>query len=183
MAASRIAPGLLGLVLAGCSAQTVETGADTSLPDGEFACEIGFGDEDGSYVVASDYGDAELILGFQGFLFVELRVRAEEDSPSPVQVRMSMEVEGEPPFDGSQPDVELEDQVDGTRVSEEIVLFLPSNDVGLFKGKTARVVMRLDAPVSHSRCTTERYVTLADDDPCIHTGGEPICPEDTGEPE
>jgi hypothetical protein len=43
--------------------------------------------------------------------------------------------------------------------------------------------MRLEDTAANMSCTTERYVTLADEDPCIHTGGEPICPEDTGEPE
>jgi hypothetical protein len=183
MPAFRKGPGLLGLLFLACGRGNPDTGIDTNGPEREFACEIGFPDEDGTYVVAPDYGDAELVLGFQGFLFVRLLVRAEENSPSLVEVRMSMEVDGEPPFDSSQPGVEFKEQGDSTQVSEEILLFLPSNNVSQFKGKTARIVMRLDAAVNASRCTTERYVMLADEDPCIHTGSEPLCPGDTGEPE
>ncbi len=168
------------LLCVGCTSGKNGDNGSTKKQGGTFICEIGFG-KDGDYITAVDADPAELILGFQGFLFVELRVQAEETSPSPVLVRMSMEVDGSEPFDGSQPDVDLETQDDGSRVSEEINLFLPSNDTGLYKGKTAQVVMRLEDETSGKSCTTERIITLVNDDPCIHTGDEPICPDDTGE--
>ena len=168
------------LLCSGCTPAKKQTTESTTKPNSAFICEIGFSKDD-EYITATDASPAELILGFQGFLFVEVRIRAEESSPSPVLVRMSMEVDGSEPFDGSQPDVDLETQDDGSRVSEEINVFLPSNDTGLYKGKTAQIVMRLEDDASDMSCTTEQLVTLVDDDPCIHTGGEPICPDDTGE--
>ncbi len=168
------------LLCSGCTPAKKETTERTTKPASTFACEVGFS-KDGDYIAAAVADPAELILGFQGFLFVEMRILAEESSPSPVLVRMSMEVDGSEPFGGSQPDVDLETQDDGSRVSEEVNLFLPSNDTGLYQGKTAQVVMRLEDETSGMSCTTEQIVTLVDDDPCIHTGGEPICPGDTGE--
>lgn len=184
MGASKSLIVLMGLLLTSCSPEGGDEDTDTGVgpPSAEFVCEIGLSDADGAYVSAVDNDPVELILGFQGFLFLEFMVRAEAGSPSPVLVRMSMEVDGEDPFDGSQPQVALSDQADGTRVSEVINLFLPNNDISLYKDNTARVVMRLEDSASGLTCTAERYVTLIDDDPCIHTGGEPICPEDdTGE--
>jgi len=165
-----------GWAAPGCASEPV-AGDDTAQAEDPttFACEIGLADEDGGWVAAADGDPAELVLGFQGFLFIELRARAEDTCPSPITVLMNGEVEGDTPFDGSQPDVGMTDQGDGTRLSDEIVMFLPTNDVGHFEGATLRTVMRLEG--SELNCTTERLFTLVDDDPCIHTGGEPICPE------
>lgn len=178
MGASRTLAASLCAALAGCVG---DVSGDTAAPEVEgatFACEIGFEDEDGAWVSAEEGDNAELVLGFQGFLFIEFKVLAEADSPSPVLVRMSMEVEGDAPFDGSQPDVAMVAQDSGERVSEVINLFLPTNDVGGYLDRQALVVMRLEDEASDLSCTASRTVTLVDEDPCIHTGGEPVCPED-----
>ena len=171
----------VGATATGCTSEST-TGDDTAQEEvpTTFACEIGLADEDGGWVAALDGDPTELVLGFQGFLFIELRVRAEDTSPTPVTVLMNGEIEGDSPFDASQPEVGMTDQGDGTRLSDEIVMFLPTNDVGHFEGATLRTVMRLEG--ADLSCTAERLFTLVDDDPCIHTGGEPICPEgDTAE--
>ena len=65
-------------------------------------------------------------------------------------------------------------------LSEPINVFLPSATVSAYVGDRATLALRAQNGAAY--CVTTAEVTLVDDDPCIHTGSEPICPDDTGAP-
>jgi hypothetical protein len=159
---------ILGAVLAGCP-----TAADDD--DTPFDCAVGLWQEDGGWVDA-DGADAELIFGFQGFLWISTRLRADAEGPEVANVRFSAAIEGEPPFGGSQPNVALSPG-NGARYSDEIQVRL-DNDEGPdpFVGRSMQLDVR--ATSGARECTASATLTLRDDDPCIHTDDEPICDDD-----
>ena len=61
-------------------------------------------------------------------------------------------------------------------LSEEVLLFLPDGSVGLYEGRQADIAVRLNG--KDWTCVAQDHGVLVDDDPCIHTGDDPIC--DTG---
>ena len=140
-----------------------------------FACELGVPTEAGWAPLGTTL---ELELGFQGFVLAQLQVRAAADAPSPVTATMAIEAEGAEAVSGTQPQVHF--VVDGdTAVSEPILAFFTGSYVSYYVGRPARVALRLDG--GGGTCAVEGQSTLVDDDPCMHTGDEPICPDDSGD--
>ncbi|MDP2305681.1 MAG: hypothetical protein Q8P18_06610 [Pseudomonadota bacterium] len=152
------------------------TGAGPAEPvsDAEaepFACELGVLRE-GSFVPLAEAETVELHLGFQGFLLLALHARA-EDPPTEVDATVGVTVDGLDPYSVSQPRVAFTDGV-----TDELLVFLTSNYASWYEGRTASLGLRLRS--ADRVCVTEGAAVLVDEDPCIHTGGEPVCP-DTGE--
>lgn len=136
----------------------------------EFACTFGFSDGDG-FVELGDDPRGELVLGFQGFLFVTARLKTSEAVTGEFEVLTSVEPEGGETFGGVQPRVTWSD--DG--VSDEVLLFFDDGNVAAFVGRSATLALR--ARNDELFCVASAEVVLVDDDPCIHTDAEPICPE------
>lgn len=160
---------LLALLL-GCPAPGPDS--DTQPVDlEEVDCELGqLRDE--AFVPLQDGDEAELWLGFQGFLFLLVRASSEEPPAHPTAL-FSLTLDGEDPASGSQPDLDF----DGT-LSDEVLVFLPSANVSAYEGRSASLAVRLQGP--ERTCLDTVEVLLVDEDPCIHTDDEPICPEDSG---
>jgi hypothetical protein len=137
----------------------------------EVDCELGQL-QDEAFVPLQDGDEAELWLGFQGFLFLLVRARSEEAPVHPTAL-FSLTLDGEESSSGSQPDLDFE----GT-LSDEILVFLPSANVSAYEGRAASLAVRLQGP--ERTCLDTVEVQLVDLDPCIHTDAEPICPEDSG---
>ncbi len=142
----------------------------------EFDCEVGAMDMDGNFVLASETTRAELDLGFQGFLFVEVRVRAKGDVPGLVDAATKVTLAGEDPTGDTTPDVAMKKDGDWF-MSDPVLLFFNSSTPADMADRLADVVVKLEN--SSHECTASGPVLLVDDDPCIHTGEEPICPDDT----
>lgn len=165
----------LAMLLAGCP-ETDDTG-DTHDEVESYACVVGALDADGAFVPYATSGQAELVLGFQGFLFLEARILA-DDAPALVRVTASLAVGDDTPSGVTQPDVPFEATAAGD-LSGEVLLFLPNAEVASFVGQPAAISLR--AEDDERSCVTTADVTLVDLDPCIHTDDEPICPgDDTG---
>ena len=128
-----------------------------------FDCELGILDGDLEFVSLNDQDKAELILGFQGFLFLEFFLQSDYE-PDTCNVVLSIDIEGETPAGGSQPGVEF----DGTGLSDPVLVFLPTANISLYTGKTAVLAFRVE-DATHS-CTVTKNVLLVDDDPTIHSG-------------
>lgn len=186
LAAPRAAPALALMALALMAAVPVAA-CDTGGDDGgepvelePFECELVMAGGEGELVSLEGGGDAEMVLGFQGFLFVELFAAASgEDVPDDVDVTMSVTVGSADPFGGTQNGVDFEAaDGDGVRTTEQILVFFSGGSTGDYVGLEAIVTMRLRGDTHE--CLTTATVTLVDDDPCVHTGEEAICPGDDG---
>lgn len=165
------------LVLCACPAGDGDGDGEGDADKEDFACELGILDADAVFLPAGGDTRAELELGFQGFLFVEIFVRAEGDVPARVEASSRVTVEGEDPTGEKTPDVEMA-AWDSGYLSDPVLLFFNSETPADLDGKTVEVVVKLEND-SHA-CTATGAFLLVDDDPCIHTGEEPICP---GEPD
>lgn len=159
---------VLALLLAGC-------GPGLDDDDTPFDCTLGVWHEDGTWQ-AADGADAELIFGFQGFLWISVQLQAESSGPDTTNLRWSATLDGEDPFGGSQPSIPLPAR-DGARFSDELQIRL-SNDEGPdpYVGRSLELAAR--ATSGARECTTSATLTLRDDDPCIHTDDEPLCDDD-----
>jgi hypothetical protein len=141
----------------------------------QFECELGIIDESGDFIPASEQTRAELDLGFQGLLFVEVAVRATGDVPGLVDALVSVTVEDEDPEGSVTNGVPMNDQGEAY-VSDPVLLFFNSSIPAELQDRVAEIVIKLEDPARE--CTTDGLLLLVDDDPCIHTGDEPICPDD-----
>jgi hypothetical protein len=156
-------------------------GGPPSEPDGgvttaveEFACQIGLADSAGEFVPLSERDDAELVLGFQGFLLVEVRILAGSGAPERPSARFTIEVDGMAPIGAAQGEVAFEARGEGA-LSEPILVFLNDMTVGTVVGHEAEIVVKLEG--EGRRCVATGTVTLVDEDPCIMTSDAPLCPD------
>ncbi len=140
----------------------------------EFACTLGVAGPDGTGFLPLDgVAEAEITLGFQGFLWFSVRL-ASDDEPllEDNRVLYGAEIPGVDPFGAARPNLPpASDPIH----SEDLQVFVhgePSEYVGL----NAVVTVRYEDATRF--CLATGTVTLVDDDPCLHTGEEPICPDD-----
>lgn len=155
------------------------SGPSSSGEPKPFECELGLLVDDAFVPIGADT-EVELQLGFQGFLIVELAARTREHRlPEIVEGSVSLTPEGMDPLGSTGLWVPLERDGDW-EVSGPIQVFLDPAQLGAYPGLSAHVALRLEDP-DHV-CVVQADVVLVDDDPCIHTGAEPECPDDTGTP-
>ena len=159
----------MSLLLACVPSEPADTGPADEEPR-SFDCALGV--SEGGGFTPIDGGELELWLGFQGFLLVTLTV-AGDGPPATADATMALTFDDEV-VSGQQPSVAFDD----AGLTEPLLLFLTSNYITYYVGKSASLAVRLEG--GDATCTATASVTLVDDDPCLHTGGEPICPEDTG---
>jgi hypothetical protein len=165
------------LLLAATLACTpVDAPVSDTAAEADFACELGVPTEEG-WVPWPER--LEMELGFQGFVLAQLQLRSAADAPSPVTATMLIEPEGTEAVSGSQPLVEIRGDGDGG-LSEPILVFFTSGNISYYTERSARVAVRLSG--QGRDCAVEARATLANDDPCVHTGDQPLCPGDSGYP-
>jgi len=164
---------LLLLVLLACSAGGDTGESDADVNKAPFTCELGTRIDESDFQPFATGATFELQMGFQGFLLVKVVARGGDDAPSVADARMAVTIEGAEPVIGAQPSVDLTNGV-----SDEILIFFTSNYLSWFVGRAAEITVRLED--DDQVCVAQATGTLVDEDPCIHTGAEPICPEDTG---
>ena len=162
---------LLLVLLVGCGpAPPVEL-----LP---FECELGLLTPDDEWVdvEASGGTQAELIFGFQGFLWVDAAIRGDDDCPEVADVAARVSIDGFDPFGRSVPDVRFSDSGEGLQSETVPVRLDNSEGPSLYAGHAAELVVRVTGATHEATC--QATVLLVDDDPCIDADGEPICPGD-----
>ena len=131
---------------------------DTGPVEGD--CELGQLDSSNAFVPL-DGQDLELVLGFQGFLFVRTAMLRQGEGPEQTQAIWSLALEGEEPMGGTQL-ATFEGEL-----TEEILLFLPDASIGLYEGRHAELAVRLER--EGWTCLATGAGTLVDEDDCIHT--------------
>lgn len=160
------------MLLYACDTGGSETHEAPAPPRTVVACDLGHRQGSEPFVPFGDDGELELRVGFQGFLVVTPRVRAEPSLLGRVDVTYSVRVDGEPPFGSVQPDTEV--AVAGEDgVSEDIVVLLTPSDIGHFEDRMATLGVRLVADTVE--CTASARVRLVDHDDCIHADGDARC--------
>jgi hypothetical protein len=165
----------LWLLLLGCPPD-----GDTDEPSEEsveYDCELGtVDDETGVYSPLASDQELELVLGFQGFLFVSLWVRQQDEAAPVCMVNAAVTPDDMGPMPTQQP---IDFVHDGTGyISREVVLFLESATPSLYEGDSAQIDVRVTEPGRH--CLASATVKLVDNDACIHSDEDPICPGDSG---
>ncbi|MCP4918776.1 MAG: hypothetical protein GY913_17875 [Proteobacteria bacterium] len=142
---------------------------DSAVTEGD--CTLGQIDSSNAFVPL-DGGQLELVLGFQGFLFVRTAMRLDGEGPTRTVSTWSLTVDGDEPIGGTQAAFFEGD------MSDEILLFLPDSSIGLYEGRSAEIAVRLDG--DGWTCVATGSGTLVDEDACIHTG-EDDCDTGLGE--
>jgi len=169
------------VLIAAAVACTGGDGTDGSTAEKtDFDCVLGSTDVDTGFAPFSSQDRAELYFGFQGFLFLEVQVQSEEPVTN-CQVTTSINVDGEDPVGGMQPGVPFVSQDDGSLLSDDIIVFMPSSSAAEWADRAATLSVRVEDATRV--CVSSAEILLVDEDPCIHTDDEPICPGDTGAPE
>ncbi len=138
-----------------------------------FACELGVPTPENGWQPLVD--TLEMEMGFQGFVLAQLQLKVADEAPSPLTATMVVEPEGADAVSGSQPLV----YVNGG-ITDPILVFFTSNYISYYLDRSARVAVRVQS--GNASCAVEGTAILVDEDPCLHTGDEPICPEDSGFP-
>jgi hypothetical protein len=146
-------PALL-LLLAGCPPAITEPPADKT----EFACVIGT--HDGLDWAPLDGENAEMTLGFQGFLFIPFRLSA-DDAPTNISVELNLQIAGMDPISGEQPTVVFH-CADGACLTGDVLMFLTGSTLGRYLGKTGDLTIRAQDATRY--CITTARVTLVDDE-------------------
>ena len=142
------------------------------VPLTEVSCALGALDENDQYQLFSEQSNAELILGFQGFLFLSTHISSAEMSECTAIT--SIEMVGVEPSGGSQPELPFAGELSG-----ELLFFLPTSNIASYVDQPATLAVRLEDDIHFCVATAE--VTLVDLDACIHADDGDICPGDTGQ--
>ncbi len=144
----------LVLVLAGCP--PVDPG-----PGEPFACTLGLVDEAGFRPMQAGE-PLELVLGFQGFLFVEAWIEAEAGAPRVHQGAVELVPDGHEPSSTT-----LRVELDDDDLSGPLTIFLEASDLEALTDLPASLAVRLQG--DGAWCLATAQVLLVDDDACIHT--------------
>jgi hypothetical protein len=175
-------PALFAIVSA-CSGApaAADGGADGS--GGPLAISIEAKQASGAFVPMQDGGEAELFVGIQGLVFLELRLVATGGTAELVDSTLRFTVEGLEEL--SQTNVMVELLPDGpVRRSQELRLVFPGSIDPA--SQLVEHMMHLDGRWTRSgggeTATTAFDLIIRNDDPCIHRPPpeEPLCPSDAG---
>jgi len=143
---------------------TADQQSDTAAAQGP-SCTIGTV-VDGSFVAWQADADAELVLGYQGYLFVHVQVLDASGTLRKPKARMTAECAGQQPSVTSRWRADMTEQGDGSTVSELIEVWLFPALLDEFEGHTGRVQVELEQ--DEQTCTAAVDVRYVDDELCKH---------------
>ena len=168
---SRLVVAMMALQAA-CTDASVATSADAG---GSPTCRIGSLGEDGTFNAWQDGGHAELVVGFQGFMLLIARVRAQSGQlPAKPKVRMTIDREGGEPSLTTLAHCGIHQDASGQDITETLEMWLYPPDPAVFEGKTGHVKVELFG--REAECTAEVDVKFADAELCKHTeDGKVFC--------
>lgn len=155
---------LCALLSAACATET-ETPAEVVSPAATRICAIGnlVSDE---FQPWPDHSHAELVVGYQGYLFVHVRVADGAGEMLKPNVRMTAECDGLEPSVTTRWRADMSPTSDGGTVSELIELWLYPALRDAFIGKSGRLTVELAE--RGVLCLAEVKVKYVDDELCMH---------------
>jgi hypothetical protein len=166
---------VLAALLAGCP-ESPGPGPTDAGPDApcDLAVTLGVGGRGESFVPLEDGDVAEVIVGYQGFIFLQVILEVEGLASGQVLAPFTITLDGREPY-GDNKRVDLEDGGDGAAYSAPLSLYFNDFPLPDVVGKGCRLAVTVD----RQGCTGSFGVDLQlrDEDPCIHTVDDP---EQTG---
>lgn len=170
----------LALALVGCDGTDAPVDP-IPVEKTEVHCEVGVPVHGGEGFESAAVGaNGELVLGFQGLLFVELVIRAAPgELPALSSVDYSIALELGSTTGGTQAKVPLAQDSAAGAYTAPFIVFLNGGDMSTYVGQRAVLAIRLEGPDQF--CVAKGVLNLVDDDLCVHTGSEIECP-DEGQP-
>ena len=162
---------LAALVCAGCPGTEnthADAGADAAPCD--LSVSLGVGGRGSDFVPLHDGDVGEVIVGYQGFIFIQTILRIEGVTDGQVLAPFMVELEGHEPYADNKR-VEMIDGGDGAGYSAPLSLYF--NDFPL--PDVVGSQCRLSVTVTRQGCSGGVGVDLIlrDEDPCIHTVDDP----------
>ncbi len=140
-------------------------------PKQPFECSLGV-ERMGVYEAGGPQCEAELTLGFQGFLWFDVVVQAGPGAPKQGRAKLSVSVPAKSPFNSASPLVTFgQYESDGLRLSSHMQVFVSGQDPKELAGQVAQISVRFESETKE--CITTSQVLLVDNDDCIHTNDEP----------
>ncbi len=120
---------------------------------------------------------AEIVLGWQGFLWVDVRAHGQTDTPATARALVQITAEGEGPSQNVWNNLPFLPQPDGAFLSRVMDVRLDNTrDASFYAGKVATIAARFTGETH--QCVAEAEVTLRDDSTCFDNGQEIECPGD-----
>lgn len=170
---------LLAVLAPGCDPDGTDDDTGGEVVEG--TCTLGLTDAEGAFVPLGEGADRlELILGFQGFIWIEVNLRVEPECPELVDASTGITMDGHGSIGGAQPLVTLDPTGSGDYLSEDILMFLNGGSMSEYVGRAADLAVALEG--DGWRCVASAAGILVDDDPCIHTGEDTDCEEEGEDP-
>lgn len=162
---------LFALLVAGCP-------SNPSGPDATpcyFEAQWG-PDRADSFTPFADNDDAELTLGFQGFLYIKSTLRMNpEGNPDVGEMTFFIQVEGQDGYSHGAP-FEVPAKEGNFRYADEILVFFNDIPIGQLLGKPVSVTLRV--VIDKCIATHNASVTLKDDNHCTEQpDGTLECPD------
>ncbi len=165
--------------LAGCSDETLAvqdatTDTDTTPDEADVppedtvsgpTCTIGK-IKDGQFIAWPDGADAEMVVGYQGYLFVHVQVADFSGILRKPKARMTATCKGQEPSVTSRWRADMSQQEDGSTVSELIELWLFPALRTEFEGQLGSLSVELDQ--DGEICSASVNVRYVDDELCKH---------------
>lgn len=147
-------------------------------PTTPFECELGLVTDASDFepIAADGSTRAEMIFGFQGFLWVDVAIRGDADGPTVGDVAARIDIDGFDPLGRSIPGIVFEPEGEGF-LSETVQVRLDNSEgPALYLDEAATFTVKVTGEFKEATCAAT--LRLVDDDPCIHTDDEPICGDD-----
>lgn len=167
---ARLLPVLLA-TLVGCSSgegDPAEAGPDAAPCD--LMITLGTGGPAERFVPFAADDVAEIIVGYQGFIFIQTILAIEPVPAGQVIAPFTLVMDGREPF-GETKRVDLAAGGDGSAYSPPLTLYFNDFPLPEIVGQRVRVDVQIDRDGCSGRFATD--LELRDDDPCIHVVDDP----------
>lgn len=162
--------------LSGCPEDPDDAPADAAA-DGaacDLAVSLGTGGHGDRFVPLADDDVAEVIVGYQGFIFIQTILKIEAIPAGQVLAPFTIHLEGHDPY-GDNKRVDLTDGGDGAVYSAPLSLYFNDFPLPDVVGKRCQVAVTVDRQGCTGHFSAD--LDLRNDDPCIHFVDDP---EQTG---
>lgn len=174
---------LLTGLLAGCPDSPDPPAADAGLDAPcDLTVTLGVGGRGPDFVPLEDGDVAEVIVGYQGFIFLQTILKVEGLGTGQVLAPFTISLDGHEPY-GDNKRVDLVDEGDGAAYSAPLSLYFNDFPLSDVVGKSCQLAVTVDRQGCMGSFGVD--LQLRDEDPCIHTVDDPEhtgCGPDAGVP-
>lgn len=162
----------LALALAGCPGPVPDPRGDAGLDAGpcEMTARLGVGGRGAEFVPLGDGDVGEVIVGYQGFIFIQAILELTGAPAGQVLAPFTISLEGHDPYADNKR-VDVTEGGEGAVYSAPLSIYFNDFPLPDVVGKACDVRVS----VAHGDCQASDDVrlTLRDEDPCIHTVDDP----------